>query len=206
MENIDKFKNNYKQLGTMLLRNNDQQNPLSPEDMNELSICCEKVEKEFIQIGDAGEKNNLLVGRFMTDIDKPRVVDNPYSEKVIRILKKEKLKKFISKVLNISENFYLRRIQFNQIDKNCFVGYHLDTDSNPDYIAAGVIQLGSDFDGGLYRVYQKNGKFYDYKSSYGDLILSDCTYPHEVTKVNEGHRKSLVFFVSLNEKENRRNR
>ena len=50
---------------------------------------------------------------------------------------------------------FIRRIQFNQIDKDCFVGYHLDTDSNPDYIAAGVIQIGSKFEGGLYRVYQK---------------------------------------------------
>ena len=83
------------------------------------------------------------------------------------------------------------------IQKNCFVGYHLDIDSNPDYIAACVIQLGSKFKGGIYRVYQKKSKkFYDYAPSKGSLIISNCLYPHEVTKVKAGKRGSLVFFVS----------
>ena len=37
-----------------------------------------EVDKEYISIGDAGE-NNLLVGRFMTDVKKPEVVNNGYS-------------------------------------------------------------------------------------------------------------------------------
>ena len=34
------------------------------------------------------------------------------------------------------------KIQYNKIEENCFIGYHLDTDSNPDYLCACVIQLG----------------------------------------------------------------
>ena len=72
--------------------------------------------------------------------------------------------------------------------KGLFVGYHLDIDSNPDYIFACVIQLGSNFKGGIYRVYNNNNKkkFYDYPPTEGSLILSDCNYPHEVTKVKSG--------------------
>ena len=44
--------------------------PIDKNEIKELSLCC-KVEKEYVSIGDAGESNNLLVGRFMTDVDKP---------------------------------------------------------------------------------------------------------------------------------------
>ena len=91
------------------------------------------------------------------------------------------------------------------IDKGNFVGYHLDTDSNPDYIAACVVQLGSDYTGGKYRVHQKNGTHNDFTSDFGDLIISNCNYPHEVTKVESGNRKSLVFFVSNDPGKNKRN-
>ena len=110
-----------------------------------------------------------------------------------------------SSCLNTKKELFLRRIQFNQIEKDCFVGYHLDVDSNPDYIAACVIQLGSNFKGGKYRVYQKNKKFFDYAPSSGSLIVSDCNYPHEVTKVKKGKRGSLVFFVSYKKGLNKRN-
>jgi hypothetical protein len=204
MEKIIEHKNNYDNKGTILVNTSDVVHPLSEDDINQLNLFCEKVDKEYISIGDAGESNNLLVGRFMTDIEKPLVVENPYSEKVIKILSQEKVIKFIKKILNIDEEVFLRRVQFNQIDKDCFVGYHLDTDSNPDYLAAGVIQLGKNYKGGLYRVYQKNNSYFDYKSTFGDLIISNCNYPHEVTKVLDGERKSLVFFISNNSGKNNR--
>ena len=150
--------------------------------------------KRIYEIGDAGEKNHLLVGRFITDVKKPKIVKNKYSKKVISILKKKKLVNFIKKILKTKKNIHFRRVQFNEIGKNCFVGYHLDIDSNPDYIAACVIQLGSKFKGGIYRVYQKKSKkFYDYAPSKGSLIISNCLYPHEVTKVKSGKRGSLIF-------------
>mgnify|MGYP003705846561 FL=1 len=204
MEKIIEHKNNFDNKGTILVNTSDVVHPLSEDDINQLNLFCEKVDKEYISIGDAGESNNLLVGRFMTDIEKPLVVENPYSEKVIKILSQEKVIKFIKKILNIDEEVFLRRVQFNQIDKDCFVGYHLDTDSNPDYLAAGVIQLGKNYKGGLYRVYQKNNSYFDYKSTFGDLIISNCNYPHEVTKVLDGERKSLVFFISNNSGKNNR--
>lgn len=199
------FKKNYSTKGTILIDKDDEINPISKEDLNELLSCCEKVDKEFVEIGDAGESNNLLVGRFMTDIKKPEIVKNPFSEKVLSILSKQKVFDFIKKISESEGNLYLRRVQFNQIDKGNFVGYHLDTDSNPDYIAACVVQLGSDYTGGKYRVHQKNGTHNDFTSDFGDLIISNCNYPHEVTKVESGNRKSLVFFVSNDPGKNKRN-
>ena len=139
-----------------------------------------------------------MVGRFMTDKIKPEIVKNPYSEKVINILQNNNFKKIIKNTLNLTKDFYLRRIQYNQINKGNFVGYHLDKDSNPDYLAACVIQLGDNFKGGIYRVFQPDKSYNDFIPTKASLIISNCNYPHEVTKVEEGKRKSLVFFISYN--------
>ena len=205
-KNYSNLIKDYSKKGTIMVPFNDRHNPISNDDFYNLKKYCSKVEKEFIKIGDAGEKNHLLVGRFITDVKKPVVVKNKYSKKVISILKKKKLINFIKKIIKTNKNLHLRRAQFNEISKNCFVGYHLDIDSNPEYIAACVIQLGSNFKGGLYRVYQKRSKkFYDYAPSKGSLIISNCLYPHEVTKVKSGKRGSLVFFVSYKKGLNKRN-
>ena len=205
-QDLKSLKNNYLKKGTIMVPFGEKNNPLSIKDFEKLKACCTKVKKEFIEIGDAGESNHLLVGRFMTDKKKPEIVKNDYSKKVIQILKKKKLYNFIKQILKTKKTLYLRRIQFNQIKKNCFVGYHLDVDSNPDYTAACVIQLGSNFTGGIYRVFQKNKKkFIDYPPTEGSLIVSNCQYPHEVTTVKSGKRESLVFFVSFNKGLNKRN-
>ena len=201
---MNKHFENYFNNGTAYVKINDS--PLSEKDLDNLNNFCNDVEKEFIKIGDAGETNYLHVGRFMTDVEKPEKVNNQYSEKVIEILSSKKMLGFIKEVCNLKDDVYIRRIQYNEIGKNCFVGYHLDKDSNPDYIAAIVLQLGTNFNGGLYRVFNKfnKKKYIDYKPDYGSLLISDCNYPHEVTRVESGKRGSLVFFISKNNGKNPR--
>ncbi len=201
-----KHSQNYLNNGTAYIPVDES--PLSNDDLENLNKFCLEVDKEFIEIGDAGESNHLLVGRFMTDIEKPEKVNNNFSEKVIKILSSKKVINFIKKICNCNDEIFIRRVQYNEITENCFVGYHLDKDSNPDYLAAIVLQLGVNFNGGLYRVYNKFNKknYIDYKPNYGSLLISDCEYPHEVTKVESGKRGSLVFFVSKNNGKNPRNK
>lgn len=203
-EYIIAYKKNYQKKGTIMVPFNEEVNPFTQEDLDNLSDYCEKVEKEFIEIGDAGESNNLMVGRFMTDTEKPLIVNDELSIKLLEILSKDSVINLIKEILDIKSKLYLRRVQYNQINKNNFVGYHLDTDSNPDYLVACVIQLGDDFEGGIYRVYQKDKSYNDFYPTKGSLIISNCSYPHEVTKVTKGHRKSLVFFISKNFGKNKR--
>jgi hypothetical protein len=198
------FMNLYKKNGTCYI---EQQNvPFTDEELGSLEKMCQDVPKEFVEVGDAGELNHLSVGRFQTDVEKPKIVNQKFSNVVMPILENEKIMSFIKEVLDTRKKLFIRRVQFNEIEKNCFIGYHLDIDSNPDYLAACVIQFGSDYKGGLYRVFkpENNNKFIDYKCARYSLIVSNCLYPHEVTKVLEGSRKSLVFFVSDHFKENRR--
>jgi len=201
---MNKHFENYFNNGTAYVKINDS--PLSEKDLDNLNNFCNDVEKEFIKIGDAGETNYLHVGRFMTDVEKPEKVNNQYAEIVVEILSSKKMLGLIKEVCNIKDDVYIRRIQYNEIGKDCFVGYHLDKDSNPDYIAAIVLQLGTNFNGGLYRVFNKfnKKKYIDYKPDYGSLLISDCNYPHEVTRVESGKRGSLVFFISKNNGKNPR--
>ena len=105
------------------------------------------------------------MGRFQTDIEEPKLVNRKYSEEIFKIINSNEVLGFIKHVINYDGDLYVRRIQFNKIEKGCFIGYHLDIDSNPDYLAAGVIQFGDSYEGGLYRIYKPNSKEYiDYKT------------------------------------------
>ena len=146
------------------------------------------------------EKNNVNVSRLMTDI-KIRIVNKKYSKHVLDILNikyLDVLKKIVSK-----KTLYIRRAQVNFMKKNSFVGYHLDIDSNPDYLYAVIIQLGHKYSGGNYVVYKnKNKKIF--KPDYKSIIIRDCKIPHEVSKVTSGQRTSFVFFLSKNFSKNKR--
>lgn len=203
MNNLEEYKNKYQKYGTAYIK---LENGLfTPAEIKKLKQICSEVPKEHITVGDAGEMNYLNVGRFMVDKKNPELVNHKFSDPLIKIISKNEIKSKLSQILSIkNEKIIYRRVQFNEIGKNCFVGKHLDIDSNPDYIAACVIQLGDKFKGGMYRVFQKNNDFIDYSPEYGSLLISDCKYPHEVTKVDSGLRGSLVFFISTHSGENRR--
>lgn len=203
MNSIEKYKDKYQKYGTAYIKLED--GLFTSEEIKKLKQICSEVPKEHITVGDAGEMNYLNVGRFMVDKKKPELVNRKFSDPLLGIISKNKIKSNLSKILSIkNEEIVYRRVQFNEIGKNCFVGKHLDTDSNPDYLAACVIQLGDKFKGGMYRVFQKNNEFIDYSPEYGSLLISDCRYQHEVTKVDSGLRGSLVFFISTHSGENRR--
>ena len=177
-------------------------------DFETLKDASENIPYETVHIGDAGEENKVEVGRFMTDVDKPEVVNNQYSKKVLNILNDIKYKKIFGEIISYEKELYVRRVQVNKMHKDSFIGYHLDVDSNPDYLAAVVIQIGAEFKGGDYVVYtnkdDKNPNVF--KPFYESMIISNCLRPHEVTKIVSGERISLVFFLCSHDGNNRRNK
>jgi hypothetical protein len=175
-------------------------------DFETLKDASENIPYETVHIGDAGEENKVEVGRFMTDVDKPEVVNNEYSKKVLNILNDINYKKIFGEIISYEKELYVRRVQVNKMYKNSFIGYHLDVDSNPDYLAAVVIQIGAEFEGGDYVVYtskeDKNPNVF--KPFYESMIISNCLRPHEVTKIVSGERISLVFFLCSHDGNNKR--
>tara|TARA_A100001015_G_scaffold1111_1_gene1527 strand:- start:824 stop:1426 length:603 start_codon:yes stop_codon:yes gene_type:complete len=194
------IKKNLKKFGTVLIKG--KENFISLKDFNKIEKILHKIPKEYVTIGDAGEKNNVNVSRLMTDIDKPKLVNKKLSKVVIDLLNKEYLPKF--KNIVSKKKLFIRRAQVNFMKKNSFVGYHLDIDSNPDYLYAVILQLGHKYSGGNYVVYKNNSKK-TFKPDYRSIIISDCKIPHEVSKVIDGQRTSFVFFLSSYFSKNKRN-
>lgn len=199
MTKLSEYKKALKQYGTILIPKS--QSFMDKNDFKKIEKNLKKIPTEFVRIGDAGEKNHVYVSRLMTDIKKPIVVNQKYSKKVLKILNDNYLS-ILKKIVN-KKKLFIRRAQVNIMKKNAFVGYHLDVDSNPDYLYAVVLQLGSKFTGGKYVVYKAKKKRV-FSPKYMSIIISDCKIPHEVTKVNSGERISFVFFLSENFLKNKR--
>lgn len=162
----------------------------------------EQIPYEHVLIGDAGEPNQVDVARIMTDTDAPKVVNHESSKQLYSLLAQPKVINYFKQLL-AKEKLYLRRAQINLMHTKAFIGYHLDTDSNPDYLISVVLQLGQTFEGGDFVVY-RDGKKNRYIPYYHSVIVSYCQYPHEVETVTKGKRQSLVFFLSEYDGANRR--
>tara|TARA_B100001250_G_C19729190_1_gene757589 strand:+ start:652 stop:1266 length:615 start_codon:yes stop_codon:yes gene_type:complete len=198
-----KEKLEYNENGTIMLT--EKNNIFSEAELQKLEGLVDELPFEHVEIGDADEPNLLEVGRLITDVEKPKLVNKSITSQVLDIVASKKSFQFYSYLLEKSE-LYIRRMQYNVLGQGCFVGLHLDTDSNPDYIVAVVIQLGGDFKGGNYVVYGGGKPPRSFSPTRFSTIFSDCRYEHEVTKVKSGFRKSLVFFLSSNNGKNSRNR
>lgn len=200
------LKKEYQEKGTVLFDLKDSF--FSNLDFEILKDSSENIEYETVHIGDAGEKNKVEVGRFMTDVEKPEIVNNEYSEKVLKILNDNNYKKIFGEIISYDKELYVRRVQVNKMYKDSFIGYHLDVDSNPDYLAAVVIQIGAEFKGGDYVVYinKEDKRPNIFKPFYQSMIISNCLRPHEVTKIVSGERISLVFFLCSHDGNNQRSK
>jgi len=197
---LNKYNREFKKYGTTMISPKDSF--ILPKDFKIIEKNLHLIKRENVKIGDAGEKNSVHVARLMTDVKKPKVVNHRYSKKVLDILKKKYLSVFKSFLKK--KKLFIRRAQVNYMGKEQFVGLHLDKDSNPDYLVAVVIQLGSKFTGGGYKVYRSKKRKKIFNPKYQSLIISDCNIPHEVLKVKSGKRVSFVFFLSENFSLNKR--
>jgi hypothetical protein len=156
---------------------------------------------ESIEIGDVGEPNRVEVARFVTDVEKPKVVNHQFSEPLLDIIYSDQIKKFFEKFFGLEELF-LRRCQLNIIGKNGFIGKHLDCDSNPDYLSAIIMHFDDGFDGGEFYYYPNNNAEL-IECQRNCIIVSSCLIEHEVKKVLDGRRRTLVFFLSEEPGKNR---
>ena len=170
-------------------------NTLSHGDFDKLDALtsADCLPYETVELGDAGEPNLVKVGRIMTDVRTPQLVNRPFSDQIRGILGKSSLARLMRKLLGAE--LIIRRAQVNLMDQvGSFVGKHLDTDSNPSYIVAVVLQFDEQYEGGDYRVYGEQPT--EIHLPYRGIVLSRCDIPHEVTPLVSGSRKSLVYFVT----------
>ena len=176
---------------------------MTQQDFDQLMRITECVPYEHVDLGDAGEPNYVDVGRFMTDAERPVLVNKPFSDQALEILGQDHIVAAHREIIG-SDEVFIRRMQVNIMKAGGFVGYHLDTDSNPDYEYAIILQMGEDFSGGEYVTYPEGEPECVFSPKSRSLIISNCAIPHEVKEVKNGHRKSLVYFLARNGGDNRR--
>ena len=82
LTNRKKLKND----GTIMIESRDSF--IESKDFIKIENTLKKIPKEFVTIGDAGEKNYVHVSRLMTDIKKPIIVNKRFSKIVIDLLNK----------------------------------------------------------------------------------------------------------------------
>lgn len=158
---------------------------------------------ETVVLGDAGEPNLVEVGRLMTDVDQPRLVNEHLAMPMIEILAAPQRVAFFQQLLGV-KSLHLRRGQINKMHTKSFIGLHVDQDSNPDYQISVVLQFGHDFTGGEFVVKLPNGEDLTVEPKYRTVIIARCDLAHEVKEVKSGTRTSLVYFVSEHAGRNRR--
>lgn len=187
------------------------QHYLNLKDFEKIQKILDMFPLEDITIGDAGEVNDCKVGRLVEDHPSkyPEIVNETYSKAVLEIIFNDDCKKLLKDIIPEfkDQELCVRRCQFNVLSKGSFVGKHLDIDSNPDYRAAIVYQLGSQFSGGNFDVYENmesKKPIQEISPEYGSICISDSRFPHAVNEVTDGVRTSLVMFVSTNSEKNKR--
>lgn len=158
---------------------------------------------EQVLIGDAGEPNLVEVGRLMTDIDRPQVVNADVTRPMLDVLGSPQRLAMLAELIGV-DRVHMRRAQINRMHAGSFIGLHLDQDSNPDYTVAVVLQMGSKFDGGEFAVHPPQGSLVTIRPQYRSVTISRCDFPHEVCLVAGGVRTSLVYFVADHDGANRR--
>ena len=181
---------------------------ISEESLTSIESHLQRLPLESITVGDAGEINNCQVGRLVEDIPGklPTILNSPFSDSVLSNFTCNKAVEFFEQFV-LSTDQIVRRCQVNLLGEGSFVGRHLDVDSNPDYVIAAVLQLGSSFEGGDFVVYKDKSLTSDTQiisPQYGSLTVSFCNYEHEVKEVTKGLRSSLVAFISAYKGINRR--
>lgn len=176
--------------------------PFTRDDLQRIEQLVDDIEYETVDAGDAGDTHKLKVGRFRRDIEVP--IDlNPLSANLMAMINSDLLKTFYRQLTHF-DNVCIRRAQANHLEKNDFVGLHIDGEGDPqykgthkDYKYAVVLHFGLGYEGGDTILYSPQGTRRMRLPEYSMLIITGAL-PHEVEKVESGVRKTLVYFLSDN--------
>jgi len=166
----------------------------------------EDIPEERIRDGDAGDEHDVFVKRLMLDGvgEVPRRVNQPFAGQILDVWSDERRDRMFSELFASSNAYCIRRCQQNRLVEGSFVGIHLDSDSNPDYEFAAMLQLRRGFDGGEFVVYPDGGNTQIFLPPFGAVLITSCKYRHEVAVVRKDERAALVCFFSKNHGMNRR--
>ena len=91
------IKSRFKSDGTVMIE--DSSSFIPPSQMERLKELANSLPVEHVEVGDANEPNFLDVGRFMTDVEMPMLVNRPLSEEALEIVQCNEIREFFRYLL-----------------------------------------------------------------------------------------------------------
>jgi predicted 2-oxoglutarate/Fe(II)-dependent dioxygenase YbiX len=184
----------FKRQGYVVLRRDEI--PLQAAQWNKLQSILEQMDYVKVVGGDTGDSHSVWVGRFVNDVEKPKLLHGLASGLLDIVMNKEMHAFFGHLVGNYP--LCVRRCQANRLYLKDFIGYHIDQDTTPDYMATAVFQFSDAFEGGEFVLYHpKSGEQVVELPKYSVLVMRG-DIPHEVMPVRNGVRQTLACFFSTN--------
>jgi predicted 2-oxoglutarate/Fe(II)-dependent dioxygenase YbiX len=146
--------------------------------------------------GDTGDSHSVWVGRFVNDVEKPTLL-HALASGLLDIVMNKEMHAFFGRLVG-DYPLCVRRCQANRLFLKDFIGYHIDQDTTPDYLATAVFQFSDVFEGGEFVLYHpQSGELVIELPKYSVLVMRG-DIPHEVMPVRNGVRQTLACFFSTN--------
>ncbi|WP_455207947.1 2OG-Fe(II) oxygenase [Kaarinaea lacus] len=184
----------FQQQGYVVLQRDEI--PLQAKQWDQLLSVLEHMDYAKVVGGDTGDAHSVWVGRFVNDVEKPQSL-HALTDALLRIVMSAEMHAFFGHLVG---NFPLcvRRCQANRLFAGDFIGYHIDRDTTPDYIATAVFQLSDAFEGGEFVLYHPEGGKQVLNLPKYSMLLNRGDIPHEVMPVRGGVRLTMASFFSTN--------
>lgn len=151
---------------------------------------------EHVVKGDTDEAHEVEVLRLIKD--KRQYVNQP--AEVFSAAKRLEFEMFSDSMKTLYQTVapaaqQINRMQINVLKAGGFIGEHRDNDEINQYELVAILNLSTNYQGGLYCVTPPHREALNFDASFGDLILTTATVNHHVTRVTQGERKTLVCFL-----------
>lgn len=194
VRSAEQLADEFRQNGAVLIA--AEELPMGKADWQQLDAILNGMDYEKVVGGDTGDAHSVWVGRFVNDVTRPEYL-HPLTDRVLGILMSQKMHQFFSRLIGAGP-LCVRRCQANRLESGDFIGYHIDQDTTPDYLATAIFQLSGAYQGGEFIVYHPDRGDFPMDFPRFSVLLNRGDIPHEVTSVKQGTRSTLACFFSTN--------
>ena len=148
---------------------------------------------EYVETGDTLESTAAGVFRLLRDGNPPQIDPAAFASVVMRIIGSREKLGFYGRIIG-KERLMIRRAQIHMMLPGGHLGYHKDSDSSTEYLAAVVLQFEAATQGGDFVIYRERDEEIPVRNF--SVLMTHADLPHAVRRVEEGRRVTLAFWLA----------
>lgn len=192
--NIDQLSYEFQKHGAVVIA--PEEIPMSQAQWARLAAILADMDYEKVVGGDTGDAHSVWVGRFVNDVHEPEPLHR-LTDEVLDILMNSEMHTFFAGITGDSP-LCVRRCQANRLNEGDFIGYHVDQDTTPDYMATAIFQFSAPYQGGEFVVHHPETGDATVDFPRFSVLMNRGDIPHQVKPVESGERLTLACFFSTN--------